>query len=59
MGCIFDHPKTVLLRKGVNSFEVHHHPADVHGARPMDHILSRIRALLRLRRPVSYSEWLS
>ena len=35
------------------------HPADVHGARPLAHIISRIQALLRHRRPVTYSRWLS
>lgn len=35
------------------------HPTDVHGTRPLAHIISRIRALLRHRRPVTYSRWLS
>ena len=35
------------------------HPTDVHGARTLDHIINRIRALLRHRRPVTYSGWLS
>lgn len=33
------------------------HPADLHGARPLGHILRRIRALLRWRRLVSYRTW--
>jgi predicted deacetylase len=34
------------------------HPADLHGARPLPHILTRIRSLMRTRRPVTYQEWM-
>lgn len=34
------------------------HPEDLHGARPVGHIVRRVRALLRHRRVVTYSQWL-
>ena len=34
------------------------HPADVHGGRPLKHILGRVRKLMRRRRLVSYDQWL-
>jgi predicted deacetylase len=34
------------------------HPEDLHGARPFDHVRSRLRLLLRYRRPVTYATWL-
>jgi hypothetical protein len=35
------------------------HPEDLRGARPLAHILERLRRLLRHRRQVTYAEWLS
>jgi uncharacterized protein len=35
------------------------HPQDLHGARPLPHILSRVRALLGARRLVTAAEWLA
>jgi len=62
---LIDYPKRAVMRcleiasGSAPLVRVALHPADVHGARPLAHILSRIRALLRQRRPVTYSEWLS
>lgn len=33
------------------------HPADVRGARPFEHILERLRALLRVRNLMTYLDW--
>lgn len=35
------------------------HPEDVHGARPLNHAIARLRALLEHRAPTTYAEWLS
>jgi hypothetical protein len=33
------------------------HPADLHGSRPLDHILARLRVLLKTRCLTTYQEW--
>jgi uncharacterized protein len=64
-GKLIDHGKRIIMRL-VEDFwssaplvRVALHPADVRGARPLDHILTRIRHLVRSREVVSYAEWLS
>lgn len=63
-GPLVDHPKRLLMRgiealaRSVSLLRVALHPADVGGARPLEHILERIRSLLCRRRQTSYSGWL-
>lgn len=34
------------------------HPSDVHGERPLDHIIGRLKVLIRQRQLVTYEQWL-
>ncbi|MFC1654442.1 DUF2334 domain-containing protein [Myxococcota bacterium] len=62
---LIDYPKRTVMRcleaasAMIPLVRVALHPTDVRGARTLDYIIDRIRALLRHRRPVTYSEWLS
>ncbi len=62
---VVDHAKRVVMR-GVEAcsrpaplLRVAVHPEDLHGARPVEHILERVQRLLRHRRHVTYAEWLA
>jgi predicted deacetylase len=62
---LIDYPKRAVMRcleiasRSAPLVRVALHPADVRGARPLRHIIKRIRALLRERRPVTYAEYLA
>ncbi|HUU01957.1 MAG TPA: DUF2334 domain-containing protein [Myxococcota bacterium] len=63
-GALVDYGKRALMRlvelagRSAPLLRVAFHPADVHGARPLPYIISRLRTLMRGRRLVSYAEWL-
>jgi predicted deacetylase len=63
-GPLVDHPKRWFMRAVEASardkalLRVAIHPEDVHGARPLDHILERIRFLSDHRERTTYAEWL-
>jgi predicted deacetylase len=62
---LVDYGKRAVMRgiehlgKHASVIRVALHPADVHGARPLDHILRRIRRLKRTRQLISYDQLLA
>ncbi len=61
---LVDHGKRVVMRcferlaRSAPLLRVALHPSDVHGERPLDHILGRIKVLARQRQVVTYEQWL-
>jgi predicted deacetylase len=62
---VVDRVKRALMRsleqiaRPLELLRVALHPADLRGARPLSHIVARIRALLPHRRLVTYEQWLA
>lgn len=61
---LVDHGKRVVMRcferlaRSTPLLRVALHPSDVYGERPLDHILGRIKELMRRRQLVTYEQWL-